>query len=215
MKLFAFLLLFSASIFAATQYTTNYPPTARQDSTPSAVTDIPMVVTQFNGYPATFAASISDLSPVSAATHITQICGSSSKTVKVTRIEFNADASAVGVVDVYIYKLSAADTGGTSSAVTAVPYNSSNTATATVTKYTANPTINGSIGLIGKGYYALPATLATGYPNFPWVQFYGSNTKQAVYLKNANECMAIGLNGEWTGTPSGLAIDLTIEWTEE
>lgn len=61
----------------------------------------------------TYSIQVNDFTPVSGATDILTIQGAANKTIRISRIEMIADASAASFVDFYAYKRTAANTGGT------------------------------------------------------------------------------------------------------
>ncbi len=166
------------------------------------------------GWKATYSAVVPDITPAATATDIVVIKGSASKTIRINYIQVTADATNPSVIDFYVYKRSAPDTGGTSSAVTTIAHDSADSAaTAVVLSYSANPSALGSGVLIRANHYALPAAASTGYPGAPWSEEFGKRNDKTVVLHGANEMLAIGLNGQTI--PAGTALYVTVEWTEE
>ena len=101
------------------------------------------------------------LVPASAATDIFCISGSSSKAISIKRIGISGTAGTLQTVPYTLLHRATLDTGGTPATTTAAPvyasHNSSQpAATATLTAYTANPTINDSSPI-----YARTSTLTT------------------------------------------------------
>jgi len=163
----------------------------------------------------TYSAVVSDLTPAIGATDIFTLSGSATKTVFVTAIEIIADATAVGIVDFYLYKRTAANTGGTSSSLAPTPHDSQNAAATAVAKqYSANPSALGAGTLWRGGHLALPAATATGYPQTPWLIDLNGHKGQPLVLRGASEFLAVNLAGEWTGTPAGLSVYINAEWIE-
>lgn len=103
-------------------------------------------------------------------------------------------------ISVTLIKRSAVDTGGTASALTAVPMNSKNSASAvTVDSYTAVPTAGTAVGDL------TPAiSLAT---TDTLIQDFGLTGGQSLALNSSSEGLAISVSG---------AVTLTgyVEWTE-
>lgn len=162
----------------------------------------------------TYRAVIADLTPAASATDVTTVCGSATKTVKVTQVEATADATAAGVLDFYTFLRTASDVGGTSAVVTAASLDQSNaSATATVTKWTANPASVGSGVMVSASQYVMPAAATPALPIVPWRFDAGTRNTQPMVLRGINQCLAIGFNGQTI--PAGVVTHFNIEWTEE
>lgn len=162
------------------------------------------------GLRTTYSAAIRNVSINAAtATDIFVIAGSASKTVRVTMLGYTAEYSSTpAILDTSVVKRSTADTGGTSTALTAVPLDSQYpAATATVTSYTANPTLGTSVGLVNAQYVAIP--------NFGWVDTnynYGLNGAAGMTLHGTAESLAINANAGGSAT---YIFDFKVTWTEE
>jgi len=166
------------------------------------------------GTKASYRVQIADETVAATATDVATLCGSATKTVRVMRIQTTADATAASVIDFYVYKRTALDTGGTSAVVAAAQMDSTDPApTAVVAKYSANPSALGTGVLFTGDHYALPAAATTGYPGMPWIEDFGIRNNRALVLRGVNECAAFNLNGQTI--PSGFGMYLGIEWTEE
>ena len=174
-----------------------------------------------NAYPegnkATYRASIAKMNSFAATpTDVFTLCGSATKTIKLVFGETIVDATAVGAMDIYIYKRTVANTGGTSSvmAASSVAKMDSNdpSPTAVLTTFTGNPSL-GTGALVAVDHYAMPSTSTTGYPGLPWTQSFGNLNDRTLTLRGANQCMTYNLNG--AALPSGFVLYATIVWTEE
>lgn len=162
----------------------------------------------------TYRVVVNDFTPAATATDVLVIHGSATKTIRITHIEVTADATGAAVIDLYAYKRTAANTGGTSTLRSAIPMDTANTAaTATVSLYTANPSALGAGAMIAGEHYEIPATTGNTYFSPPWILHFQGRNAQAVVLHGAAESLAISLNG--ATLPSGLSMYLTVEWTEE
>jgi len=167
-----------------------------------------------DGQKATYSASITGLVTAASATDIFTLTGSATKTVRITRVEVNGQATTAVPVQVVLLKRSAANLTGTSTAPTAVPHDSTSAAaTATVKAYTANP---GTLGtLVGNlkaeyVYLSAPGTATTG-PEKLFLNF-GDRPEQEYVIRGIAEVVAVNLNG---ATTTGAAFDVNITWTEE
>ena len=163
----------------------------------------------------TYSIVVADFTPPATPTDYLTIANpvGSGKVIRITNVRITADATAVGSYDIYGYKRTAANTGGTAVAVTAVPHDSQNPASvAVVSKYTANPAGLGTGAIIRGEQYALPAITTTGYPFTPLSWFDKPNNGQPLVLR-AGELFA--LNGGGNALPAGAAFYPMIEWTED
>lgn len=157
----------------------------------------------------TYSAS-TNFAPTSiTATDIFTITGSASTTVYITKVFISGTQATYGLVDISLIKRSTADTGGTSTAVTAVPHDSNNAAaSATILSYTANPTVGTPVGSVRRGY--TPVTALTTAVN-PTVIFDFGDKGQPMILRGTAQVLAVSLNGASMTTPS---FSISIEWYE-
>lgn len=164
-----------------------------------------------DGLKMTYAASVTGLLSASSATDIFTITGSATKIVRITRIRVSGIKTTAGAdIDIQFIKRSVANTGGTSTAPTIVPYDSANTAaTAVVTAYTANPTVGTAIGTIAvDSVFIALATAQTGFIDHT----FGNRPAQSIVLRGAAEVFAVNLNAVTVG---GGAFDVWCEFSEE
>ena len=160
----------------------------------------------------TYAAAVSGLAPAALATDVFAISGSATKTIRISKLAINGVQTTAGQVAILVVKRSTANTGGTSTAQTKIPYDSANAAaTATVLAYTANPTTLGTVvGTITASRLFVPGVAsATDAQGFSIVV--GDVGQQFITLRGAAENLCINLNGV---TVAGGAVNVTIEWTE-
>jgi len=161
--------------------------------------------------PVTYSASATAIVPAALATDILTIAGSATKTINITRIDLNGVQTTAGQAVILLIKRSAADTGGTFSAVSKVPLDSLSAAsTATVLAYTANPTVGTAFGTIASARMFLPgATTASDAQGMSMP--YGGLGGQQLSLRGTSQVLAINLNGT---TLAGGSININIEYTE-
>jgi hypothetical protein len=161
---------------------------------------------------ASYSASIKGLTAATTPTDIFTIIGSASKTVTISRITISGQQSGPGVALFRVIRRSAANTGGTSSTVTAVPNDTNNAAaTAVVKAYTANPTQGAAVGDVVSWEVSIPGTGQTAFT--PFSQTFGAVPgQQGIVLRGVAQTLAINLNGVTMG---GSALNITIEWTEQ
>lgn len=116
------------------------------------------------------------------------------------------------MADVQIIKRSTANTGGTATNPAAVPLDSTNgAATATVSAYTANPTLGTSLGLIHANKLLLGVSGAD-QPQSIAFNFDHDGKTQGVYLRGTSEGLCVNLNG---GTFSNPSLSIDVAWYEE
>ena len=168
------------------------------------------------GITPTYRVALSDITSIAAtATDVFTLSGAAGKIIKVNSVEITADASSAGVIDFYLYKRTAANTGGTLATTPSIAQMDSQDPLplATPALYTANPSALGAGILISGNHYALPAAATTGYPGNPLLETFGDLNGRRLTLRGPNELFAFNLNGQ--AIPTGLNIYLRIEWTEE
>lgn len=166
-----------------------------------------------DGYKATYSAAVVGLVTAATATDVFTITGSATKTIRITRVEITGTTTSGSGVSfsLQLIKRSAANTGGTSAAATAVPHDSNDAAaTASAVSYTVNPTALGAaVGTIRTQRIEVNSTAVTPFD----VPFdFGTRPSQAVVLRGTSQILAINFNST---TITGPVIDIDIEWTEE
>lgn len=135
------------------------------------------------------------------------IGGSATQTVRVNRIVFSGQATAVVTSQVAFIKRSTVPVVGTGYTVTPVPWDSSSAAgTATVSAYTAAPTVGTAVGVVKDISYVY-SNKTTGIGQGPFTVTFDS----PVVLRGTAQTLSIN----WpAGGPSGNVLDVTVEWTE-
>jgi hypothetical protein len=145
------------------------------------------------------------------ATDVFTITGSASKTIRITQIQVSGIATTAISPIVVLAKRSTANTAGTSTAMTAVPHDSSSAAaTATGLAYTANPTLGNLVGNIRSDRIVFPLTTVAG--SGPQIWTFGERPSQAIVLRGTSQVLAVNLSST---TVTGGSISCDIEWTEE
>jgi hypothetical protein len=159
---------------------------------------------------ATYSASALAFTAANSATDIFTLTGSGTKTIYITKVTVSATQATAAVRDVVFLKRSTANSGGTASTLTAVPYDSAfSAATATARSYTVNPTTGNLVGNIGCYKLSIPTTTAVDLPQLNVV--FGQDGPQPVVLRGTSEVFAVNLNGVTSGTN---LFSITIEWME-
>jgi hypothetical protein len=156
----------------------------------------------------TYAAGVQNLSGIAGDNFV--IFGSATTTVRVKRISISSSASASQTINVNVIKRSSPDTGGTSTTLAAVPYDSLNGVPgATVKSYTVAPTTGTQVGSLMRAAQIFINT-AGGTPGLTEFDF-GADIAQCVILRGVNECICLNLGSAPTNSPN---IGIDIEWTE-
>jgi hypothetical protein len=157
----------------------------------------------------TYSAVGTNLVPATAVTDLVTIYGSATKTVTILNIWVTGVQTTAGQASFLLIKRSAANTAGTSTALTRIPYDANDAAaTATVLAYTANPTVGTAIGNVRGDRAFLPgAASASDAQGLSW-GFLGA---KQITLRGTAQGVCINLAG---ATLAGGSINVTIEWTE-
>ena len=175
-------------------------------------------VTLLDGSRQTYKASITNLVAATTPTDVFTITGSATKVVRVTHLCLMGTQTTQATRSVLVIKRSAANTGGTSSACTAVPNDSNNAAaTATVLAYTANPTgLGAAVGtMISRQIFignAAPGGNVSPIEGGGGDLYEAYRPSQAIVLRGTAQVLAINLNSV---TSAGNSFDIFVEWTEE
>lgn len=146
-----------------------------------------------------------------SATDIAILPGNASNSVIVTKVIITAMQTTAGEVGVYLIKRSAANTAGTSAAMTSVPMDSGDAAASSLPlSYTANPTPGATVGIVDEAN--IPASpAATGVTNCTYTFNMGERGK-GIKLTGTAQGLAVNLNG---ATVTGGQFIVTYEWREE
>ena len=161
----------------------------------------------------TYSAAANAYAPYATPQDIIGIVGSASKQVRVLRFAVSGRATAANQLDVQLIKRSTADTGGTPTALAAVPHDSNDSAaSAAVSSFAAAPTAGTLVGAIRAQQINLSATGAGGAA-VPVEFDFGTVNDKAIVLNAANEALYLNLNG--ATMPAGTVLNVFVEWSEE
>lgn len=162
----------------------------------------------------TYAYRAADITPAATPTDVLALVGAAGKCIRITKIGISGSATAAALLDIYISKRTAVNTGGTSTNPTATKYDSLDPApAATLVLYTANPSALGAgTGLEGDKIY-LPAQATPASEPTHWMVDYTGSEAKCPMLRNASESISINFAG--ATLPAGTSLYLYIEWTEE
>lgn len=179
----------------------------RQKEAPGA-TGVPSVNTE--GTKTTYSTSTLAFTPAATATDFFTLVGSSTKTVRVTRVTVSGIATSAATNDVQLVKRTTANSGGTATQPTICQHDSNDAApTAVANLYSANPTLGSGAGAPRGQKLNLGAAGAAGV--VVW-DFTTRNSKGMV-LRGTTQLLALNWSGN--AVPSGTSLSLDIEWTEE
>ena len=163
----------------------------------------------------TYGAGVQGLVVASSATDIFTICGAANIVTRIASVGVSGRATAAASVDISLVMRSTANTGGTSSTVSATKYDSTyGTASSSVLSYTVNPTLGTNAG----GANAMLSVrqlflgnLTTGQPGERAIWTFGDRPSSQLALRGTAQCMAVNMNAQ---TASGNLMDIYVEWTE-
>lgn len=164
------------------------------------------------GTRSTFHATV-DVALANPATDFFVIGGSATKTLRITRVAIILTATTAGIVQLFLFRRSTADTAGTAVAATRVRAdgNSGGSAADVVVQgYTANPTVGTLVGSIGQR--RVVAVVSPNQPAFHEWTFGNRPGGTAQVLRGTNQQLCASLNG--AGLTGGDA-SIEVEWTEE
>jgi len=167
------------------------------------------IVTLVDGVRQTYSAEISDLAAPGNGDQFV-ISGSASKVIRITRIELSGVQTTAGVNDWRLAIRSTADTGGTSTTLTAVPHDSNNAAaTASVKSYTVVPTAGTLVGYIRGAKIFMGTSSGSSTDRLIWD--FGDRPAQCPVLRGTAQSLALYNDAALTGA----SMYISIEWTEE
>lgn len=159
---------------------------------------------------ATYSAVVANYAPATTATDMVVLTGATGKIITLTMVRVNGAATAASYQDVFLYKRTTLDTGGTSSVTATVKHDSTDpAASGVVTQYSANPTLGTGVAL--RSEHVSFSSAAAGNLVTDWV--FAARGAKAPKLNSATESFALNFNG--AAVPSGANMHMTIEWTEE
>lgn len=160
----------------------------------------------------TFSASAIGIAPATTPLDVFTLTGSSTRTVRITKITLSGTQTTTGTIDVLLIKRSTANTGGTSTTPAIVPHDSTNAAaTAVFRAYTVDPTLGTAVGNVLARKINIPSAV-DDVLHSDGVLFEAVRPGQAIVLRGVGEMLAVSLNSV---TLTGGNLDCTFEFTEE
>jgi len=132
------------------------------------------------------------------------------KVVRLVRFDIASVATAAGIYTVHLVKRTAANTGGTSAAMTITKFDSNDTSTAVPVTYSVVPTsVGAGSDIIADRLFQNTLTLQP--ERRTWL--FGNGPMEAVVLRGVAQAFAVNFGG--VALPAGSLFDMTIYWTEE
>jgi hypothetical protein len=157
--------------------------------------------------PASFVASATVTSAASA-TDIAVMPGNATNTALLTRVKVSCTQTTAGIITLNLIKRTTADSGGTSSGMTAVADDSNTSAAVSAPlTYTANPTINNTTGNVDTVRFGCMATGTTSANDI----YILNRTQKPLVLRGTAQQIAVNLGGT---TVTGGSFTITFEWIE-
>lgn len=164
-----------------------------------------------DGWKATYSATVVSNAAYATPTDLLVLPGSATKTVRLVRFDISSAATAAGMYTVHLVKRTAANSGGTSAAMTITKFDSNDAAaTAAPVTYSVVPTSVGAGSDIA-AIRLFQATLTTQPERL--VFLFGNGPMEAVVLRGVAQAFAVNFGA--VALPSGSIFDMTIYWTEE
>lgn len=171
---------------------------------------------------ASYMAASTFVAPAASTTDLFEIFGSSTKTVKVLRVEiaYYSAAAASAIDECFLVRRSTANSGGTSTSLTAIKLDTNN-GSATVNSiksYTANPTTGTLVGTLTSQCFSaitIPASGNIAIQGQPRLVLFDANLAgQPIVLRGTSEGVCVNFNGvKPAGSTPKLAV--VFYWTEE
>ena len=162
----------------------------------------------------TYSAYINAFTPQATPQDFFTLTGSPLVVARLLAIEIFYAATAAAAYEIGLYYNSAALTGGTSTAPTAVSHDPNDVAAScAVAAYTVAPTAGTHVGLIRAGRVVGGTVTGGGSGILPLLWTWTSINDKAYVLRNANQ--QIALNGFGAALPGGSVFEIGVTWSEE
>jgi hypothetical protein len=164
------------------------------------------------GFRPTYRYVAADYTPPTTSTDALVLAGASGKVIRVVKISVGGTATAASIYDLYLYKRTAANTGGTATNPNGISADSADPAASGVLSlYSVAPTVGTGSLFEGARVYlsagSAPAN-AGALKEYVW----GNHNDKAPTIRSG-EYFAIGFNGQTV--PAGASLYISIEWTED
>ena len=160
----------------------------------------------------TYRAFAYDLAPTGAVNDLVVLGGSATRVIRLKSVILSGTATSATNVGVYIFRRTAAYTGGTATNITRTSADTDDPAsTASLVHYAVAGATAGA-GTMMDGCRLNLAPAANGSIDRPMLQYTWQNDKAGV-LRGVTQFFGIGLNG--ATMPAGGRLDVSLTWTEE
>lgn len=174
---------------------------------------------------ASYMACTGFFTPAASATNMATFFGSSTKTIRILRIEVDYRSTTNNNNTFFLKRYSSAVSGGTSSAATQIEMDTNNSGSAgtatNVNSYTANPSVGALVGILNNISFTcnfdaivFASQSSTVGPVSKQVLFDHRLTGQPIVLRGTGEGVAVDNNGA-TVNGTSKAVSVTWYWTEE
>ncbi len=187
----------------------------------SGINSVPQIGVNCNQEPtvATFGAMGFGIVPAASATDVACITGSATKVVRVQQVRVGGTAGTLVTLPVLLNKHTIANTGGTAATTTALPVPvtfdtgvaTTAAATATVTAYTVNPTVDASALQIDAQLASFNVTTALVNGSQAWFDYKERSFSSAPVLRGIAQQVCVNLGT--ISVSSGL-LAISFVWTE-
>jgi hypothetical protein len=164
-----------------------------------------------DGWKATYSATVTANAAYATPTDLLVLPGSATKTIRLVRFDIASVATAAGIYTVHLVKRTAANTGGTSAAMTITKFDSNDAAASAVpVTYSVVPTsVGAGSDIIADRLFQ--NTLSLQPERRSWL--FGNGPMEALVLRGVAQAFAV--NFAAVALPAGSLFDMTIYWTEE
>lgn len=160
----------------------------------------------------TYRAFIFDLAPTGAVNDLVALGGSATRLIRLKSVILSGTATSATNVGVYIFRRTAAYTGGTPTAITRTTADTQDPASVASLVHYATAGATAGAGTMLDGCRLNLAPAANGSIDRPMLQYTWQNDK-APCLRGVTQFFGIGLNG--ATMPAGGRLDVSLTWTEE
>lgn len=173
---------------------------------------------QFIGQKATYAAALTAKTATAAGvTPFFTICGSATKTIRVQAFTAHYTIATAGLhADPRLQKTSTATSGGTATALTKVPLDSSSAAATAnlVNYYTVLATAGSLVGTVAiqQIWGQITATVTAGSVTPETFRWKSTDETEAVVLRGTAQCLEASFGTTTTNAPT---MTVSVIWTEE
>lgn len=177
----------------------------------NAIRGLDVSAPPLDGNKATYSASASGIVMAATPTDVFTLTGSATKTIRIMEMRIDGSQTTEADRSILLIKRSTANSAGTSSTLTAIPWDSNDVAaTAVARSYTANPTLGTTVGtLLSDAFFLGDAAKPSAEDKFIWQ---ANGPAKAIVLRGTGEVLAVNFNSV---TSAGSSVNFYVKWTEE